>query len=576
LSIKVEALKSKKLIGQVFLERGLIDEEELRTALNLQGESREKLGKLLVDLGYVSEKDCLAIVSEHLDIPSISGAEYPAVPVMENVLNFRFMKQCKLVPVALENGVLTLAMTDPLDSATVDSVRQATGHKVRTLLGAESEIMDVLEKFYGSSASSFGRIIEGIDENSVEALADEIEDIEQLKDLASEAPVIRLVNLIISKAIETRASDIHIEPFEKDLKVRYRIDGILHDVESPPKKLKAALISRIKIMAKLNIAERRLPQDGRIKLKVLGKDIDLRVSTLPTMYGESVVMRILDKSNTNLYDIRRLGFPEDSLQEFESLIRRPHGILLVTGPTGSGKTTTLYSALSAINLPDKKIITIEDPVEYQIDGVNQIQVNTQIGLTFASGLRHIVRQDPDVIMIGEIRDLETAEIAIRAALTGHLVFSTLHTNDAPSAITRLIDMGAQDYLIASSLIGVLAQRLIRVICPSCKNEIFPVPEMLDEIEFTRGDARKGPDRFYEGTGCEQCGNTGFIGRLGIYELMPVNDDIRKLTVGKADSNQIRKKAIENGMRPLRDDGWLKVRQGVTSIAEILRVTQEEA
>jgi general secretion pathway protein E len=574
LSIKVEALKSKKQIGQVFLERGLIDEEELRTALNLQAESRERLGKLLVDLGYISERDCLTVVSEHLNIPALSGSDYPPVPVLDNVLTFRFMKQCKFVPVGLENNVLTLAMADPLDNATLDSVRQATGYQLKPMLGAESEIMDVLEKFYGSAASTLGRIIEGIDEGNIENLSDEIEDIEQLKDLASEAPVIRLVNLLISKAIESRASDIHIEPFEKDLKVRYRIDGILHDVESPPKKLKAALISRVKIMSKLNIAERRLPQDGRIKLKVLGKDIDLRVSTLPTLYGESVVMRILDKSNTSLYDILRLGLPEDSLREFESLIRRPHGIFLVTGPTGSGKTTTLYSALSAINLPDKKIITIEDPIEYQIDGVNQIHVNAQIGLTFAAGLRHIVRQDPDVIMIGEIRDLETAEIAIRAALTGHLVFSTLHTNDAPSAITRLIDMGAQDYLIASSLLGVLAQRLVRVVCPSCKTEVFPVPEMLDEIGFRRGDRRDGPDRFYEGRGCENCSHTGFVGRVGIYELMEVNDDIRKLAIGKADSNQIRKKATENGMRSLRDDGWLKVRQGVTGIAEVLRVTQE--
>ncbi len=574
MSIKIESLRSKKLIGQVFIERGLIDEEELRTALNLQAESQEKIGKLLVDLGYISEKDCLDVVSKHIDIPIISASDYPSVPVLENVLTFRFMKQCKFVPVALENNVLTLAMTDPLDNATLDSVRQATGHEVRALLGAESEIMDALENFYGSAASTLGRIIEGIDEGNVENLSDEIEDIEQLKDLASEAPVIRLVNLLISKAIESRASDIHIEPFEKDLKVRYRIDGILHDVESPPKKLKAALISRVKIMSKLNIAERRLPQDGRIKLKVLGKDIDLRVSTLPTMYGESVVMRILDKSNTSLYDIRSLGFPKDSLHQFESLISRPHGIFLVTGPTGSGKTTTLYSALTAINQPDKKIITIEDPIEYQIDGVNQIHVNPQIGLTFAAGLRHIVRQDPDVIMIGEIRDLETAEIAIRAALTGHLVFSTLHTNDAPSAITRLVDMGAEDYLIASSLLGVLAQRLIRVICPACKVEVHPVPEMLDEIGYRRADRRDGPDRFYEGRGCDQCSNTGFTGRIGIYELMTMNDDIRKLTVGKADSNQIRKKAAEKGMRSLRIDGWLKVRQGVSSLAEVLRVTQE--
>jgi general secretion pathway protein E len=573
LSIKVQAVKSRKLIGQVFLERGLIDEEELRTALNLQAESREKIGKLLVDLGYVSEKDCLAVVSEHLNIPTITGVQYPAVPVLENVLTHRFMKQCKFVPVAFENNVLTLAMTDPLDDATLDLVRQATGFAVRAVLGTESEIMDVLEKFYGSAASTFGRIIEGIDEGNLESLSDEIEDIEQLKDLASEAPVIRLVNLIISKAIESRASDIHIEPFEKDLKVRYRIDGILYDVESPPKKLKAAIISRIKIMAKLNIAERRLPQDGRIKLKVLGKEIDLRVSTLPTMYGESVVMRILDKSNSDLYDIRRLGFPEDSLHDLEALIRRPHGILLVTGPTGSGKTTTLYSALDTINLPDKKIITIEDPVEYQMDGVNQIQVNPLIGLTFATGLRHIVRQDPDVIMVGEIRDLETAEIAIRAALTGHLVFSTLHTNDAPSAITRLVDMGAEDYLIASSLLGVLAQRLVRVICPHCRVEVFPVSEMLDEIGYRRGNGHD-PHRFFEGKGCERCSNTGFIGRVGIYELMLINDELRKLTVGKADSGQLRKKAMEAGMRTLRDDGWLKVRQGLTTISEVLRVTQE--
>jgi general secretion pathway protein E len=572
LSIKLASLKSKKLIGQVFLERGLVDREELKTALNLQVESGEKIGKLLVDLGYVSEKDCLAVVSEHLDIPALSADDYPEVPVLENIFTFRFMKQCKFVPVALEGNTLTLAMTDPLDATTLDAIQQVAQYELRALLGAESEIIDSLEKLYGSASSSLGRIIEGIDDEGVESLPDEIEDIEQLKDLASEAPVIRLVNLLISKAIEKRASDIHIEPFEKDLKVRYRIDGILHDEESPPKKLKAALISRVKIMARMNIAERRLPQDGRIKLKVLGKEIDLRVSTLPTLYGESVVLRILDKSNTSLYDIRRLGFPEDSLHTFESLISRPHGIFLVTGPTGSGKTTTLYSALSTINLPDKKIITIEDPVEYQIDGVNQIHVNPQIELTFATGLRHIVRQDPDVIMVGEIRDLETAEIAIRAALTGHLVFSTLHTNDAPSAIARLIDMGAADYLIASSLLGILAQRLVRVICPACKREVQPVPEMLNEIGFPLS-GRDGV-RFFEGRGCEQCSNTGFKGRIGIYELMTINDAIRTLMVSKADSGRIREKALQNGMRSLRDDGWLKVRHGITTISEVLRVTQE--
>jgi general secretion pathway protein E len=571
LGIRIGSLKSNELIGQVLLQRGLIDEEELRTALNLQADSREKLGKMLVDLGYVSERDCLAVVSEHIQTPVVTAEDYPKVPVVEHSLSFRFMKQCKFLPVAFEGNVLTLAMTDPLDSATIDSVRQTTGFQTRALLGAESEIMDALERFYGSSSGAMGRIIEGIGQDEIESIGDEIEDIEQLKDLASEAPVIRLVNLLISKALESRTSDIHIEPFEKDLKVRYRIDGILHDVESPPKKLKAAIISRVKIMARLNIAERRLPQDGRIKLKVHGKDVDLRVSTLPTLYGESVVMRVLDKSNAGLYDINKLGFPADSLADFESLIRRPHGIFLVTGPTGSGKTTTLYSGLFEINHPDKKIITIEDPVEYQIDGVNQIHVNSQIGLTFSAGLRSIVRQDPDVIMIGEIRDLETAEIAIRAALTGHLVFSTLHTNDAPSAISRLTDMGAEDYLIASSVLGILAQRLVRVICPHCKIEVHPPPEMLADIGFPRN----GQDRFYEGRGCAECSNTGFISRIGIYELMMINEEIRKLTVAKADAGQIRKAALEHGMRSLRDDGWLKVRQGITSLAEVIRVTQEE-
>jgi len=569
LSIKVEALKSKKLIGQVFLERGLIDEEELRTALNLQAESREKLGKLLVDLGYVSERDCLAVVSEHLNIPALSATDYPPVPVLDGVLTFRFMKQCKFVPVALENNVLTLAMTDPLDSATLDSVRQATGYQLRPLLGAESEIMDVLEKFYGSAASTLGRIIEGIDEGDIENLSDEIEDIEQLKDLASEAPVIRLVNLLISKSIESRASDIHIEPFEKDLKVRYRIDGILHDVESPPKKLKAALISRVKIMAKLNIAERRLPQDGRIKLKVLGKDIDLRVSTLPTLYGESVVMRILDKSNTNLYDIRSLGFPEDSLRQFEDLIRRPHGIFLVTGPTGSGKTTTLYSALSAINLPDKKIITIEDPIEYQIDGVNQIHVNPQIGLTFAAGLRHIVRQDPDVIMVGEMRDLETTSIAVQAALTGHLMLSSIHANDTVGVLFRLLDLKIEHFLIASSMIGIVAQRMARRICPDC-GRLMEVPQS-EQLAYEQVMHEKATE-LRHGTGCATCAYTGYLGRIGLFETLVINDNIRTLLMKGAAKHEIRAQALKDGLVPMIKDGMMKVKAGITTISEVLQAT----
>ena len=398
------------------------------------------------------------------------------------------------------------------------------------------------------------------------------EDIEHLRDMASEAPVIRLVNVVISRAVERRASDIHIEPFEKEFRIRYRIDGILQNVESPPIQLKAAIISRLKLMAKLNIAERRLPQDGRIKLKVLGKEIDLRVSTLPTLYGESVVMRILDKSDSSAFELRRLGFPEDLLRKIEELTSLPHGILLVTGPTGSGKSTTLYSAMKRINLPDKKIITIEDPVEYQMDGINQIHVNTQIGLTFASGLRHIVRQDPDVIMVGEIRDLETAEIAIRSALTGHLVFSTLHTNDAPSAISRLVDMGAENYLLASCLIGVLAQRLVRIICKQCKFAYTAEPEALQSLGFEAN--RASPLTLYRGEGCESCGFTGYETRQGIFELMIPDDEIRRMIVANEPSNIIANYAHSQGMRSLREDGVEKVLAGVTTVEEVMRVTQD--
>jgi general secretion pathway protein E len=379
--------------------------------------------------------------------------------------------------------------------------------------------------------------------------------------------------LIISRAVESRASDIHIEPFEKDLRLRYRVDGVLQNIDPPPNQLRAAIISRIKLMAKLNIAERRLPQDGRIKLKVLGKEIDLRVSTLPTMYGESVVMRILDKSNTSLIDLRRLGFPEDLYGKVCEMTSKPHGIFLVTGPTGSGKSTTLYSALKRINIPDRKIITIEDPVEYQMDGVNQIQANVQIGLTFSAGLRHIVRQDPDVIMIGEIRDLETAEIAIRSALTGHLVFSTLHTNDAPGAVTRLVDMGVEDYLLASSLIGILAQRLVRVICRECKApDVTPAKGLRDA-----GFDVTGMGEFVElqrGQGCEHCGHSGFESRLGIFELLDVDEDMRRLMVTRSDSNLLKAQAVKSGMRTLKEDGWSKVLAGITTPDEVLRVTQE--
>jgi general secretion pathway protein E len=381
--------------------------------------------------------------------------------------------------------------------------------------------------------------------------------------MASEAPVIRLVNAMIADALEKRSSDIHIEPFEKEFRVRFRVDGVLFNQEPPPRELKAAIISRLKLMAKLNIAERRLPQDGRIKIRILGREVDLRVSTLPTLYGESVVMRLLDRSAGDFYDLRRLGFDEHMLARMEHFTGLPHGIFLVTGPTGSGKSTTLYSALKRINIPDKKIITIEDPVEYQMDGINQIHVNPQIGLTFAAGLRHIVRQDPDVIMVGEIRDRETADIAIRAALTGHLVFSTLHTNDAPSAITRLTDMGVENYLITSSLVAVLAQRLVRVICKHCK---APAGRALSP------DGESVPS--WSGAGCPECNGTGYTSRVGIFELMDLDDEIRKLIMNNEDASVLTKAARRHGMRNLREDGWKKIREGVTTVDEVMRVTQE--
>ena len=569
--IQFSHLRIRKQFGEELLEKGIISEEELATASDLQKQSGEKISKLLVNIGALSESDMVIHLSAYLNVPFVRGEDLPQVPAVEDIFSAHFMKECKFLPLSVEgDSRLTVAMADPWDSATLDSVRNFTSYKeIQVFLAAESVILDLIEKFYGDQASTLGRIVEDMGED-MDGLAEESEDVEYLKDLASEAPVIRLVNLIMSRAVESRASDVHIEPFERDLKVRYRVDGILCDVESPPKRLKAAIISRIKIMARLNIAERRVPQDGRIKMKVLGKDIDLRVSTLPTMYGESVVMRVLDKSNTQIYDLGKLGFSSGMYKQFEDLILRPYGIILVTGPTGSGKTTTLYAALTKINQPDKKIITIEDPVEYQMDGINQIHVNPQIGLTFAAGLRSIVRQDPDVIMVGEMRDLETVEIGIRAALTGHLVFSTLHTNDAPSAVARMVDMGAEDYLLASSVLGVLAQRLVRVICSECKMEQELDRCFLEDIGFPISQ----DTRVFEGKGCDACSGTGYRGRLGIFELMLMGDDIRRLTISRADASQLRKTAIQQGMSTLREDGFDKIKRGLTTISEVLRVTQE--
>jgi general secretion pathway protein E len=542
-------------LGEMLIERRLITEEDLERALELQHERGDKLGKTLVDMGFIAMRDVLAALSDQLGMPLVAIDGPPAASAETEALSPRFLRQFRCLPIDRQDHTITLAMADPLDFETVSSVRNCTGLKVRTVLAAEQEILDAIDKYYGEAAKSEAEF----DMDGAQAS----EDLEQLRDMASEAPVIRLVNAVIAQAVEKRASDIHIEPFEKEFRIRFRIDGVLYNQESPPREMKAAMISRVKLMAKLNIAERRLPQDGRIKIKTLGREVDLRISTLPTLYGESVVMRLLDRSAGDFYDMYRLGFDQHMLSRMEHFTAMPHGIFLVTGPTGSGKSTTLYSALKRINQSDKKIITIEDPVEYQMDGINQIHVNTQIGLTFASGLRHIVRQDPDVIMVGEIRDRETADVAIRSSLTGHFVYSTLHTNDAPSAITRLTDMGVENYLITSSLVAVLAQRLVRVICQSCK-----APDKM----------RISPDgrsvQSFRGRGCELCFGSGFKGRVGIFELMELSDDIRKLIMRNADAVEITHAARRDGMRNLREDGWLKVESGLTTADEVMRVTQE--
>lgn len=559
-------------ITSYLVETGLIHSEDIEKVLSpnqpMEGSSLEER---LIHFGLLTEEGYRSALEQFFGVPFATQDDFPREPVPVNTFSIQFMKESKFIPARLNDNELTVIMSNPLDFYAIDAIRLAAKRDVRVLLGREADILEALERFYGTGGTSMEKIIEDI-EGTPEYAPEDEENVDHLRDMASEGPVIRLVNLIITRAIEMRASDIHFEPFEDRFRVRYRIDGVLHDVESPPKRLQAAIVSRVKIMAKLNIAERRLPQDGRIMLRVKGKEIDFRVSSVPTIHGESTVLRILDKSSIVL-DIEKLGFPEDTLMGFRTLIERPHGIILVTGPTGSGKTTTLYCALEKINSPEKKIITVEDPVEYQLRGINQIQVKPAIGLTFANALRSIVRQDPDVILIGEIRDAETAEIAIHSALTGHLVLSTLHTNDAPSAITRLIDMGMEDYLLSSTIIGILAQRLVRVACPHCQVPATPDPAILREMKVDESKLRDF--HIVDVKGCEKCSYTGFWGRSGIFEFLEVNDAIQKLILEKKDSHIIKEAARKMGMRTLREDGWMKVQHGVTTIQEVLRVTQEE-
>lgn len=556
-------------LGELLIEQGKLDKEKLERALKLQKGSGERLGVLLVQLGLLSERDVAQGLAEQLNLPLVPPDRYPEVPLLDGQITPEFLKKSKVIPLSLRHNQLSVAMADPLDSYTQEALKLATGKTIEPQIGVPSDIEAAFQRHYGDGISSMTKVVEDSAEPAAEQ---ELDDIQHLRDLAAEAPIIRLVNSLIAKALEGRASDIHIEPFENKLIIRYRIDGVLRDTEAPSVRSTAAVISRIKVMANLNIAERRLPQDGRIRLRIAGREFDVRVSTVPTMHGESVVLRILDRTSVPL-DFAALGFTSLILPTFQSVLDRPHGIVLVTGPTGSGKTTTLYAALQALNTPDKKILTVEDPVEYQLEGINQIQVKPQIGLTFAHALRSILRQDPDVIMVGEMRDLETARIAVQAALTGHKVFSTLHTNDAATSVTRLLDMGVEDYLLTSTVSGVLAQRLVRTLCENCKEPYTALPEISVHLGFQQSGTHQDVT-LYRARGCELCSGLGYRGRTCILELLVLSDQVRQVILNRGDATAIQQAAIDHGMVTMYQDGLHKVLGGLTTLEEVVRVTQE--
>ncbi len=553
------------------IRTGKLRESELNRARRFASQSDgEPLSGLLVRLGLVSERDVAELLVEISGYPAVNaeqagGDQSP----LEATIPLRFLEQNRVVGLYQEGERVAIAMADPLDDYVIHAIRLACGKEVIPHVGIPSEIERTLEHQFGGGKSGMDQAVDDLAGEEVDE-----DDIEHLKDLASEAPVIRMVNLIFQRALESRASDIHIEPFEELLKVRLRVDGVLRESEAPPARSTAAVISRIKIMARLNIAERRLPQDGRIKVKVLGKELDMRVSTVPTMYGESLVIRLLDKENIVL-DFDTLGFTGDALQRFLKILERPHGILLITGPTGSGKSTTLYTALNQLNDSARKIITVEDPVEYQLVGINQIQAKSEIGLTFASALRSIMRQDPDIIMIGEMRDLETARIGVQSALTGHLVLSTLHTNDAAGGITRLLDMGLEDYLLTSTVNGILAQRLVRKLCNHCKQPYQPTSEMIAELHLDRYTPQGSTIQLHQAVGCDQCGGIGFYGRMAIVEFLVMSNAIRRLVMDHAEVTAIVKAAQAEGMGSLYEDGMAKALAGLTTIEDVMRVTSED-
>ncbi|MBI5675227.1 MAG: type IV-A pilus assembly ATPase PilB [Nitrospirae bacterium] len=562
-------------LGQLLLSKNMISEDQLKKGLEEQARSGGRLGSTLISLGIINEDQLVTFLSQQYDAPAIKLSDYSIDPAIIKFIPHDVALKYHIFPVAKVGATITIAMSDPSNVFAIDDIKFMTGYNVEPVVASESAIKNAINQHYGESdalQTAMDSIKNmGIDGASLDLIheADEDVDISVLKEGAENAPVVKLVNAILSEAIDRGSSDIHIEPYEKNFRVRYRIDGMLYDIMQPPPKLKAALSSRLKIMAELDIAERRLPQDGRIKLKIRGKPVDLRVSTLPTLFGEKIVMRILDRSNLNL-DLTQLGFEEKALENFNEAITSPYGMVLVTGPTGSGKTTTLYSALSTINNIDVNIMTVEDPVEYNLHGINQVHVKEEIGLTFAAALRSFLRQDPDIIMVGEIRDFETAEIAVKAALTGHLVLSTLHTNDAPSTISRLLNMGVEPFLVSASVLLILAQRLCRKVCEKCKEEEdIPVPALV-KIGFSPEEAKT--IRCFKGKGCSTCNDTGYKGRIALYEVMPVKEEIKELILEGASAAEIKNSAVRLGMRTLRMSGLVKLKEGVTSVEEVLRVT----
>jgi len=561
-----------RLIGEILKKICPLSEEALAEALEIQKEKGGSIGEILIQKGAITEADLLKALGIQFRLPLWSTISTEDMDInFAQHIPIQFLKKYKMVPVVTPEGTY-IAVNDPMLFQPLDDLRLILGWDgVKTVLASHSAILSAINYAYDMSRDSAEQVIQDMDEEDRDLIISAVEETGDLLDDTSDAPIIKLVNLVLSQAVKARASDIHIEPYQNRIKIRHRIDGILYDMLSPPKHIQSTLVSRIKIMAKLNIAEKRLPQDGRTEIRVGDKNVDIRVATIPTAFGERVVLRLLDKTNV-LLKVSDLGMPEERLKVFNGLIKSAHGIILVTGPTGSGKTTTLYAALSTINKPDINIITIEDPIEYQIEGIGQIQVNPKIGLTFANGLRSIVRQDPDIILVGEIRDLETAEIAIQAALTGHLVFSTLHTNDSASAVTRLIDMGLEPFLVTSSVIAILAQRLVRTVCSECKTVYTPDEESLQNIGIT-SEMHVGKE-IYRAKACEACLNTGYRGRTGIFELMILDDPIKNLILKTSDANAIKRKAVEQEMITLRQDGALKVVNGITTIEEVLRITQK--